>query len=135
MDLPLTILEACDVAAPEDRPLDGVSLLDFAKTGGRAELSARPLVWHFPHYRQQDVAPYSILRDGDLKLIKRYEGPTFELFDLAGDPSEKNDLAQDRPDDVSRLDAKLSQILTDAGARLPRENPEYRPTPPANRAR
>lgn len=127
MDLPLTILEACGVAAPQDRPLDGVSLLELAKSGGRAQLSARPLVWHFPHYRQQDVVPYSILRDGDLKLIKRYEGPTYELFDLSQDPAEKNDLASARPDDVSRLDAKLAQILTEAGAKLPRENRAYRP--------
>lgn len=72
------------------------------------------------------MVPYSILRDGELKLIKRYEGPTFELFDLNADPSEKNDLAAARPDDVRRLDAKLSQLLTEAGAKLPRENPNYR---------
>ncbi|HEV7279252.1 MAG TPA: sulfatase [Pirellulaceae bacterium] len=127
VDLPLTILEACGVAPPEDRPLDGASLLELAKTGGRMQISARPLVWHFPHYRQQDVVPYSILRDGDLKLIKRYEGPTFELYDLSQDPSEKKDLAKNRPEDVDRLDAKLSQILAEAGAKLPRENPAYRP--------
>lgn len=125
MDVPLTILEACGAKPPGDRPLDGVSLLELAKTGGRAQISARPLVWHFPHYRQQDVVPYSILRDGDLKLIKRYEGPTFELFDLAADPYEKNDLAAVRPVEVQQLDRKLMQILVDAGAKLPRANPDH----------
>ena len=29
------------------------------------KLDQVPLFWHFPHYRGNDVVPYSIIRDGD----------------------------------------------------------------------
>ena len=72
------------------------------------------------------MTPYSIIRAGDWKLIRRYEGPTFELFNLKEDPSEAKDLAADQPDRVKALDAKLMAHLKDVGAKLPRPNPDYR---------
>jgi arylsulfatase A-like enzyme len=65
------------------------------------------------------VAPYSIIRSGDWKLIRRYEGRRFELFDLRNDPSEKTDLADSRLDKVNDLDARLSAWVKKTGARMP----------------
>ena len=69
--------------------------------------------------------PYSIIRDGNIKLIKRYEGKTYELFDLKADLSEKTDLSGKMPEKVQELDTKLSKWLRDTGARLTRPNPDF----------
>ncbi len=98
-----------------DRVLDGkdISPLFFQKA-----IAPRPLFWHFPHYRG-DVVPYSIIRDGDWKLIKRYEGKEFELFDLANDLGETDDLSESKPEVVDSLNTRLEKWLKDTDAKLP----------------
>ena len=90
-------------------------------------LGRAALYWHFPHYRGGGVTPYSIVRAGRWKLIKRYEEPSFELFDLAEDLGEEKDLAASQPDRVAALDRLLMSQLERTRARLPRKNPDYRP--------
>jgi len=80
-----------------------------------------PLFWHFPHYRGKDVVPYSIIRDGDWKLIKRYEGRTFELFNLEADPSETTDLSDSEHKKVKELDSMLVKWLENTNARMPQK--------------
>jgi hypothetical protein len=58
-------------------------------------------------------------------LIKRFEGPTFELFNLADDLSERNNLVSKKSQMVKRLDEQLMAHLKDVGARLPRANPDH----------
>jgi arylsulfatase A-like enzyme len=119
-----TICEAAGAALPSERDIDGVSLLGHLKSNGKKRLGREAIYWHFPHYRG-DVVPYSIIRAGDWKLIKRYEGKTFELFNLKTDLSEKNDLSEKMPGKVKELDTKLSDWLRTTGAKLPRLNPKY----------
>ncbi len=116
-----TILEAAGVPLPADRVLDGKSLVPLLKSGGAEKLPDRSLYWHFPHYRGRDIGPYSIIRDGDWKLIKWYEGPRFELFNLPEDLGENHDLAAALPSKVHELDAKLMAELKSENARFPRE--------------
>jgi len=118
-----TICEAVGVPLPEDRIIDGVSLMPVLKKTGTIERDA--LFWHFPHYRGKDVVPYSIIREGDWKLIKRYEGKTFELFNLKEDLSETHDLSEEMPDKVKELDARLTRWLKEVGAKLPKLNPDF----------
>jgi len=118
-----TICEAVGVPLPEDRIIDGVSLMPVLKKTGTIERDA--LFWHFPHYRGKDVVPYSIIRAGDWKLIKRYEGKTFELFNLKEDLSETHDLSEEMPDKVKELDARLTRWLKEVGAKLPKLNPDF----------
>ncbi|MCH7873262.1 MAG: sulfatase, partial [Planctomycetes bacterium] len=66
-----TVLAAAKIELPEQRDIDGVNLLPLL-SGGRAP-QREAVYWHFPHYRGS-VVPYSIVRAGDWKLIKRYEG-------------------------------------------------------------
>jgi arylsulfatase A len=121
-----TICEAAGVSLPRGRDIDGVSLLEHLKSNGTKALNRDAIYWHFPHYRG-DVVPYSIVRAGEWKLIKRYEGKTFELFNLEDDLSEKNDLSEKMPEKVKELDAKLGNWLRATGAKLPRANPAYNP--------
>ena len=58
---------------------------------------ARPLYWHYPHYHGSTWKPGASIRDGDWKLIKFYHYDKVELYDLAKDPFETNDLARSIP--------------------------------------
>ena len=121
-----TICELASVPLPRDRVIDGVSLVEHLKSNGTKPLSREAIFWHFPHYRG-DIVPYSIIRAGNWKLIKRYEGKTFELFNLKDDLPEKNDLSDKIPEKVKELDAKLSDWLKATGTKLPIPNPDYSP--------
>jgi len=114
-----TLCEAAGVKLPADRDIDGVSLVGHLKAGGRQPLHREAIFWHFPHYRGADVVPYSIVRAGEWKLIKRYEGKTFELFNLKDDLSERNDLSGTMPEKVRELDARLQEWLIRTHAKLP----------------
>jgi arylsulfatase A len=118
-----TVMEAAGVKLPSDRMIDGESLMPLLRQEGSLRRDA--IFWHFPHYRG-GIVPYSIVRSCDWKLIKRYEGKTFELFNLKNDIGEGNDLSEQMGDKVKRLDAELTSWLRKTGARLPKKNPDYR---------
>lgn len=116
IDLLPTIAEATGVALPETT-VDGVSLMPLFESPG-SELTRDALYWHYPHYWLNEV-PYSIVRRGPYKLIRRYTGKRFELFDLSKDPGEKTDLASRMPERTRELNAQLSKWLEETGALLP----------------
>lgn len=122
-DLFATLCEVAGTGVPDAENIDGISLLPMLT--GDKEPDRKALYWHFPHYRQEDIVPYSIIREGDWKLIKRYEGKEFELYHLAEDIGEVKDLSEDRQEKVVELDKKLIQWLDRVQARLPKENPQY----------
>lgn len=124
IDIYPTILDAADVHPLDDRPIDGVSLLDHLASGAQEALGRDSLVWHFPHYRHAP-GPYSILRKGDLKLIKFWEGID-ELYDLGSDLGETTNLAEASPETVDSMTAELLEALDGMGARLPIENPRFK---------
>ena len=73
-----------------------------------AELAPRPMVWHFPHYRSKAIPPYSILRLDDEKLLHWWDDGRTELYDLAGDLGETQDLAAVRVERVAELRALMA---------------------------
>lgn len=111
-----TICDAVGAKLPS-KEIDGVSLLPLLE--GKGNLKERALVWHFPHYRGK-IHPYSIIRDNGWKLIKYYSGEVkHELFHLAEDLSENNEVSAKYPDRVKELDAKMMKMLNDMGAVIP----------------
>ncbi len=124
VDLFPTALAAANVSPPTDRAIDGVSLLGHLKSGGKKSLRRDELFWHFPHYRHAP-GPYSIIRKGDYKLIKFWEG-ILELYDLARDLGEEKNLANSMPEKVEELEKALTAGLENMGAKLPRPNPDYK---------
>lgn len=72
---------------------------------------------------------HSIIRQGDWKLIRRWETGRLELFNLADDLGETTDLAESMPDRAERLDAQLSDWLERTGSKVPRLNPDYKGKP------
>ncbi|MDE0938612.1 MAG: DUF4976 domain-containing protein, partial [Pirellulales bacterium] len=91
---------------------------------GREELSREGLFWHFPHYRGTDATPYSIVRSGDHKLIRYYDDGRLELYDLANDLGEQNNLADTMPERAKQLNVLLSKWLLGVGARMPQPVPD-----------
>lgn len=124
IDIFPTVLEASGPTPPSDRIIDGLSLLPHLKSGGRKKIERDELLWHFPHYRHAP-GPYSIIRKGSHKLIKFWGAPP-QLFDLAKDLGEQNDLASTQPDKVKELDALLLKRLKETEAKLPKSNPNWK---------
>ncbi|MDX9754933.1 MAG: sulfatase [bacterium] len=119
-----TLCEAAGAALPADRAIDGLSLMPLLRKEG--EWTREAIFWHFPHYRYC-TDPYSIIRQGQWKLIKRYGQGTMELYNLKEDLSETTDLATEKPDIVNTLNERLQAWLQETGAKVPIPNPEYDP--------
>ena len=116
-------MEATGTDLPKDRRIDGLSLDTHLKNGGKNAPDRKTLIWHFPHYRHAP-GPYSIIRKGDYKLIKFWEG-IYELYDLKNDLAEANNLAESKLGLVKKLENELLKRLKQVGAKLPRVNPQY----------
>ena len=117
IDLLPTIAAAVGTRPPADRAIDGVDLGPALRGGG---LPDRALVWHFPHYRHgPGHDPYSAIRQGDWKLIRFYDPAKTELYNLADDLGETNDLAGSMQAKAKQLEALMDDRLRDVGARLP----------------
>lgn len=110
-----TICSVTNISLP-NKAIDG---RDISPLFEQKEMDEVPLYWHFPHYRGKDVVPYSIIRDGEWKLIKRYEGHEFELFNLKSDLGETHDLSDKFPQQVKELNEKLEAWLKHTEAKLP----------------
>ncbi len=119
IDLFPTLVSAAGQPLPDDREIDGLDLKPVL--AGSGKLNRKTLYWHFPHYRHAP-GPYSIIRDGDWKLIKWYEGPK-SLFNLKDDLGEKKDLAESMPEKVAELEKKLAAHLQEIDAKVPFPNP------------
>ena len=118
-DILPTICEATETPISTYHTIDGKSLMPTFTT--QTPLEREALYWHFPHYRKQDIMPYSIVRAGDWKLIKQYDGQRFQLFNLKEDLSETTDLAQANPTKVNELDQQLVSWLGQVKAKLPKK--------------
>jgi arylsulfatase A-like enzyme len=126
IDFMPTILEAAGIPLPKNQPTDGISLLNQVKTG--APLKRNALYWHFPCYIGKGE-PMSLLRSGDYKLIQKFAGPTFELYNVKKDPSEETDLAKTEPAKLEELKKLLFAWQKETGAFLAdQKNPAYDPT-------
>ncbi|MDR2675816.1 MAG: sulfatase-like hydrolase/transferase [Opitutaceae bacterium] len=116
----------CEVAGvkPPAVPLDGISILPLL-TGKTGKLDRDTLIWHFPFYHAAFVGtkPCSSIRKGDMKLIHFYEDGRSELYDLASDPMEKNDLSKTQPRLAERLKDELLGALKQQNARFPESRP------------
>lgn len=132
-DLFPTILELCDVAAPEGLLLDGASLAPRLLRDEPGD--ERALIWHFPAYLEASAGagtwrttPAGAIRRGRHKLLEWFEDGHVELYDLADDPGEERDLALEEPELASALLAELRAWREATGAFVPTEpEPAYRP--------
>ena len=71
--------------------------------------------------------PGAAIRSGDFKLIRHYDPPGIELYDLARDIGEQRDLSGEMPGKARQLRERLETWLQADGLILHRLNPAYDP--------
>jgi arylsulfatase A-like enzyme len=135
VDLYPTLLEIADADTPADYTLDGTSyagvLLGEPPTSGR-----NPLYWHFPGYLgaggdKWRTTPVGSIRDGDWKLIERFEDGKMELYNLATDIGEQRNLIDSEPERARQLLEKLLAWREHVGAKMPTANESQDTSKPA----
>lgn len=124
---------------PGDQTLDGVNLVPLFK--GEGDLKQRALFWHFPAYlqsyngvygEQRDPIyrsrPCGVIRYGDWKLHEYFEygEDGLELYNLADDVGERENLAVKNPAKAKQLHQMLKDWRQTIKAPVPKEkNPNY----------
>jgi arylsulfatase A-like enzyme len=100
IDVMPTVLAAAGAPLPHDRPIDGVNLLPFLKTNPERQPD-RPLYWRDGSYRA--------MQEGRWKLIVSERPRKDWLFNLATDPTERNNLALLEPQRLNDMKAKMQR--------------------------
>jgi uncharacterized sulfatase len=111
---------------PEKYSRDGRSLVPLLK-GTAKTLPARALFWHLPSYVHITSSPSSAIREGDYKLIEFLQDDHVELYNIATDIGENENLTAKMPELASSLRDKLHKWRTSIKAEMPPPNPDYDP--------
>ena len=136
VDLFPTILRMTGARTPEGKLMDGESIVPLLK--GRRDLDRKAIFWHFPAYLQGKAEgardeyfrtrPAGAVRAGDWKLIEYFEDGDLELYNLADDISEQNNLVDTMPEKAFELHQLMLDWRKEVNAPVPTElNPDYNP--------
>ena len=122
-----TFLDVASVLGDEkhNSNVDGVSIVPLLYDPS-TEFD-RDLFWHYPHYHAGGDGPYSAVRSGDWRLIEFHEDNRLELYNLAEDLGERNDLALKKPKLANSLRSKLAAWRSAVNAQMPTLNPKFDP--------
>jgi arylsulfatase A len=118
----------------QNADMDGISLVPVMEGG---EETKRDLIFHYPHRSPQAVSPnpidggdwLSAIRRGDHKLLYFYDDRRFELYNLANDIGETNNLFDPTDPVAQSLSETLYQELRAADAFFPRDIGTELPVP------
>ena len=129
-DLYPTILDLTGTKSPKKHQLDGTNLATLLS--GKPDPAYKQIfLMHYPHgtHRSNYFTTY---RDKNWKVIYhshpdtkttggliQSDGAHYQLFNLAKDPYEQNDLANNNPEQLTRMMRGLIQTLEDQGALHP----------------
>ena len=113
-----TLLEAAGLPPETAKTLDGESILPTLRQTDR--LKRKAIFFHYPNYAwHRSNRLGGAIREGDYKLIKWYDDESVELYNLADDLSEKNDLSGKMPRKAADLKHKLEAWLVESRAAMP----------------
>jgi len=116
MDVVATLENVCHL--PSNGPLDGSDLTPVLT--GQGQLAREAIYFHYPNYAfHKKNRMGSAIRQGDFKLIKFYDGPNIELYNLKADIGEQNNLSESNPRVAQQLENKLDHWLKETGASQP----------------
>lgn len=123
------ILEMAGLPSKPKQHLDGRSLVPLLK--GETSLDRAALYWHYPHYANQGGFPGGAIRMDNWKLLERYENGRVQLYNLAEDLGEQNDLSETQADRVQSMRSKLHDWYQQVGAKFlrPKKNTADEPKP------
>lgn len=86
-----------------DKKIRGVNLMPVIK--GERQFENRKLFWHYPQLKMDMV-----VREGDYKLIMNSRSGQKELYNLIADPSETDNLKDQYPGKVERLENLIENL-------------------------
>ena len=122
-DLAPTVLKLTGVSAPPKHVVDGTPL-DILLGGRRDPMRPETFLMHYPHAPHRSNY-FTVYREGPWKVIYHYfpspasNSSHYQLFNLADDPFEQRDLADSRPEQLSRMMSGLITALNDCEAVYP----------------
>ena len=119
-----TMLDLAGLPLQPQLHVDGKSLLKQLKGNDSGQ---RTFHWHYPHYHGSTWKPGAAIREGDWKLIEFYHYNNFELYNLANDLGEQNNLSDTLPNKAQELKEKLKKWQKRMNAKMPTKNPNYAP--------
>jgi len=110
-----TLLACADVKPDPRQRLDGVSILPMLKDP-QAKPDRDAIYWHYPLEKPHFLGGRSsgAIRQGDWKLIEFFDTHTIELYNLARDAGEQDNLADKHPDKSAELTKRLADWRRDA---------------------
>jgi arylsulfatase A-like enzyme len=111
-----TIAELTGIEIPQDKLVDGRSLVSLLRGGDETDRDS--LYWHYPHYSNQGGFPGAAIRSGQWKLIERFEDGRSHLYNLESDPGERMDVASDHPRRVHEMTARLHRWYEQVDAKF-----------------
>ncbi len=111
-----TMLEMASLPLRSEQHMDGKSLVPLVK--GKS-MERGPIFWHYPHYSNQGGKPGGAVRNGDWKLIERYETGKLELYNLKEDIGETTNLAEDMAEKAQELHGLLREWRQEVDAQMP----------------
>lgn len=119
MDFYPTLLDAAGLTPKADKTLDGESIMPLLKQTGQFKRQA--IYFHYPNYAWHGSNRLGgAIREGNYKLIERYDDSSVELYNLAQDLSEEQDLSGRMPESAAELKRKLDAWLAESGAIMPK---------------
>jgi arylsulfatase A-like enzyme len=118
-----TFADMLDWELPDNVRFDGISMKPVLE---KNKSYRDDIFCHFPH-----KIPSTSLRVGDWKLIRWwYDHPDvshrYELFNLAEDEGEANNLTQQESKRVKKLSKRMDVLLRESEAVIPVPNPNYK---------
>ena len=105
-DVMPTLAEIAGVTPPAN--IDGMNVLPLL-LGKKQRTDDRFLYWEFPTGKFQQA-----VRWRNYKAVRAAPGKPLELYDLSRDIGEKNDIAKDNPDVITKIEAYLKTARTES---------------------
>jgi arylsulfatase A len=115
-----TLCQLAGIRPNSKQHIGGVSILPLLKNPNY-QLKRQAFYWHYPLDKPHFLGGRSsgAVRQGDWKLIEYFDTGEKELYNLADDISEKNNLANTNPEKVAELHGLLKAWRKEVGAKIP----------------
>jgi arylsulfatase A-like enzyme len=120
-----TFMEAAGIPNDPALTLDGESIVPVLT--GKGGLKRDAVYFHYPNYAWHAKNRLGgVIIEGEYKLLNWYDDDSIELYNLKDDPSETQDLAEQKPELADRMKRKFKKWLREVNANMPIPNREHR---------